>query len=59
MKLSKLTISCLIFILLFLFVSSSYPNLLQESNQEKCFISFFTVGLVVIVIYNVVDSVYR
>ena len=59
MKLSKLTISCLMFIVLFLFLTKSYPNILQQDNQEKCFMSFFLIGIAAIIIYNLVDSFYK
>ena len=59
MKLSKMTISFLLFIAFYLFVTKIYPRLFEESDQEKCCMLFFIVGLCAIISYNVVDSLYK
>ena len=59
MKLSKLALSSLLFVAFYLFIVTSYPKLFEETNQEKCCISFFIIGICAIVIYNLVDSIYK
>ena len=59
-KPSILTISSLIFILGFLFVTSSNPKLLEENyEQDKCFMMFFVTGISAVIVYHVTVSIYK
>jgi divalent metal cation (Fe/Co/Zn/Cd) transporter len=59
MKLSKLAVSFLLFIVFYLLLLKTYPRLFEESDQEKCCMLFFIIGLCAIIAYNIVDSLYK
>tara|TARA_Y100001958_G_C21070360_1_gene430073 strand:- start:580 stop:774 length:195 start_codon:yes stop_codon:yes gene_type:complete len=52
-NLSVLILSFSIFILGFLVLQSSYPNIFKpdENNPNKCFFQFFATGVLAILIY--------
>jgi hypothetical protein len=61
MELTVLNLSSIIYVLIMLFLLSSYPNLFvpnsdnQKKNREKCFISFFIAGILAIIVHQIVS----
>lgn len=62
MKLTILTLSSLIYVMGFLFLMASNPNLFEtreQISQEKCFVMFFASGISAVFIYHIVLSLYE
>ena len=61
MKLTSLTLASLIYVMGFLFLTTSNPKLFESQEpitQERCFIMFFVAGISAVFIYHIVLSIY-